>query len=108
MPEGRWPLNARCPSGGSSTHSAAKPAARTTPDGRCTPGPAVGVVGRIGARTGRSPKAVRLHEAHGLIEPAERTAAGYLTSEPRRPAPVGTDGFRSVVSITPREQGSWA
>jgi MerR family copper efflux transcriptional regulator len=36
-------------------------------------------VGRIAARTGLSPKAVRLYEANGLIDPPERTAAGYRT-----------------------------
>jgi MerR family copper efflux transcriptional regulator len=36
-------------------------------------------VGRIAAQTGLSPKAVRLYEANGLIDPPERTAAGYRT-----------------------------
>ncbi|MDI3422277.1 heavy metal-responsive transcriptional regulator [Streptomyces luteolus] len=36
-------------------------------------------VGRIAARTGLSPKAVRLYEANGLIDPPERTASGYRT-----------------------------
>jgi DNA-binding transcriptional MerR regulator len=36
-------------------------------------------VGRIAAATGLSPKAVRLYETHGLIDPPERTAAGYRT-----------------------------
>jgi DNA-binding transcriptional MerR regulator len=36
-------------------------------------------VGRIAAATGLSPKAVRLYESHGLIDPPERTAAGYRT-----------------------------
>ncbi|NUK07367.1 heavy metal-responsive transcriptional regulator [Streptomyces lunaelactis] len=36
-------------------------------------------VGRIAARTGLSPKAVRLYEANGLIDPPERTSAGYRT-----------------------------
>jgi len=36
-------------------------------------------VGRIAARTGLSPKAVRLYEAGGLIDPPDRTAAGYRT-----------------------------
>lgn len=36
-------------------------------------------VGRIAARTGLSPKAVRLYEANGLIDAPERTDAGYRT-----------------------------
>ncbi|WKX69385.1 heavy metal-responsive transcriptional regulator [Streptomyces sp. XD-27] len=36
-------------------------------------------VGRIAAQTGLSPKAVRLYEANGLIDPPERTAPGYRT-----------------------------
>lgn len=36
-------------------------------------------VGRIAAESGLSPKAVRLYEAGGLIEPPERTSAGYRT-----------------------------
>ncbi|MEU0164094.1 heavy metal-responsive transcriptional regulator [Streptomyces iakyrus] len=36
-------------------------------------------VGRIAAQTGLSPKAVRLYEANGLIDPPERTPAGYRT-----------------------------
>ncbi|GEC06514.1 Cu(I)-responsive transcriptional regulator [Streptomyces spinoverrucosus] len=36
-------------------------------------------VGRIAAQSGLSPKAVRLYEANGLIDPPERTAAGYRT-----------------------------
>ncbi|AVH60815.1 MULTISPECIES: heavy metal-responsive transcriptional regulator [Streptomyces] len=36
-------------------------------------------VGRVAAQTGLSPKAVRLYEANGLIDPPERTAAGYRT-----------------------------
>ncbi|MEC4018497.1 heavy metal-responsive transcriptional regulator [Streptomyces sp. H27-D2] len=34
-------------------------------------------VGRVAKQAGLSPKAVRLYEANGLIDPAERTAAGY-------------------------------
>ncbi|WP_328967448.1 heavy metal-responsive transcriptional regulator [Streptomyces sp. NBC_00239] len=34
-------------------------------------------VGRIATQTGMSPKAVRLYEANGLIDPPERTPAGY-------------------------------
>ncbi|MET8326204.1 heavy metal-responsive transcriptional regulator [Streptomyces sp. NPDC005181] len=36
-------------------------------------------VGRVAAQAGLSPKAVRLYEANGLIDPPERTAAGYRT-----------------------------
>ncbi|MGY5080918.1 heavy metal-responsive transcriptional regulator [Streptomyces nigrescens] len=36
-------------------------------------------VGRVAKRTGLSPKAVRLYEANGLIDPPERTASGYRT-----------------------------
>ncbi|MGP3979828.1 heavy metal-responsive transcriptional regulator [Streptomyces sp. KR80] len=36
-------------------------------------------VGRIAAQVGLSPKAVRLYESNGLIDPPERTAAGYRT-----------------------------
>ncbi|MFI5520511.1 heavy metal-responsive transcriptional regulator [Streptomyces platensis] len=36
-------------------------------------------VGRVAKQTGLSPKAVRLYEANGLIDPPERTAAGYRT-----------------------------
>lgn len=36
-------------------------------------------VGRIAAQAGLTPKAVRLYEAGGLIDPPERTAAGYRT-----------------------------
>ncbi|WP_244187854.1 heavy metal-responsive transcriptional regulator [Streptomyces regalis] len=36
-------------------------------------------VGRVAKQTGLSPKAVRLYEAHGLIDPPERTPAGYRT-----------------------------
>ncbi|MCJ1676178.1 heavy metal-responsive transcriptional regulator [Streptomyces sp. APSN-46.1] len=36
-------------------------------------------VGSIAAESGLSPKAVRLYEAGGLIDPPERTAAGYRT-----------------------------
>lgn len=36
-------------------------------------------VGRIAAQTGLSPKAVRLYEANGLIDPPERTSSGYRT-----------------------------
>lgn len=34
-------------------------------------------VGRVAKQTGLSPKAVRLYEANGLIDPPERTPAGY-------------------------------
>ena len=34
-------------------------------------------VGRVAEQTGLSPKAVRLYEAGGLIDPPERTPAGY-------------------------------
>ncbi|WP_251017703.1 heavy metal-responsive transcriptional regulator [Streptomyces sp. ISL-1] len=36
-------------------------------------------VGRVAEQTGLSPKAIRLYEADGLIDPPERTAAGYRT-----------------------------
>ncbi|MCX5275333.1 MULTISPECIES: heavy metal-responsive transcriptional regulator [Streptomyces] len=36
-------------------------------------------VGRVAKQAGMSPKAVRLYEANGLIDPPERTAAGYRT-----------------------------
>ncbi|MEK2479144.1 heavy metal-responsive transcriptional regulator [Streptomyces noursei] len=36
-------------------------------------------VGRVAKQTGLSPKAIRLYEADGLIDPPERTAAGYRT-----------------------------
>lgn len=36
-------------------------------------------VGRVAAQTGLSPKAIRLYEADGLIDPPERTPAGYRT-----------------------------
>jgi MerR family copper efflux transcriptional regulator len=36
-------------------------------------------VGRIAAQSGLSPKAVRLYETAGLIDPPDRTPAGYRT-----------------------------
>ncbi|MET8681951.1 heavy metal-responsive transcriptional regulator [Streptomyces sp. NPDC004647] len=36
-------------------------------------------VGRVAEQTGLSPKAVRLYETTGLIDPPERTPAGYRT-----------------------------
>lgn len=36
-------------------------------------------VGRVAKQTGLSPKAVRLYEANGLIDPPDRTPAGYRT-----------------------------
>lgn len=34
-------------------------------------------IGEAAAATGLTPKAIRLYELRGLVEPAERTAAGY-------------------------------
>lgn len=36
-------------------------------------------IGDAAAATGLTPKAIRLYESRGLIQPAERTAAGYRT-----------------------------
>lgn len=36
-------------------------------------------IGDAAAATGLTPKAIRLYESRGLVEPAERTAAGYRT-----------------------------
>ena len=36
-------------------------------------------VGRVAEQAGLSAKAIRLYEANGLIDPPERTAAGYRT-----------------------------
>ena len=36
-------------------------------------------IGDAAAATGLTPKAIRLYELRGLVEPAERTAAGYRT-----------------------------
>lgn len=39
-------------------------------------------VGQAAAASGLSPKAIRLYETRGLIEPAERTESGYRTYGP--------------------------
>ncbi|GLW46382.1 hypothetical protein Stsp02_20440 [Streptomyces sp. NBRC 14336] len=39
-------------------------------------------IGRVAQQTGLTPKALRLYEAHGLIAPPARTAAGYRTYRP--------------------------
>lgn len=39
-------------------------------------------VGQAARASGLSPKAIRLYESRGLIEPAERTQSGYRTYRP--------------------------